>query len=188
MTDTKSDSMELVLRVEGQVTESNFTDYKEQILARIDQVNLKPVTDEELATAEQTVKLFSKAEKTIDEAREKAMAETADIRDLFATMTDVADKLRDTRLALSKEVKTAKEKRKQKIIHSGAQEVQEYINKQYTDFNFLPNGIFHVVDAEFLAAVKGKKKLETIQAAVDARVVDLEKKIDETVELCRVNS
>ncbi len=187
-TATAINTMDLVLRVEGKVTESNFHEYKEMILAQVDQVNLDPKTDEEFAEAEETIKRFAEAEKALDEAREKALAETADIRDIFEAMTEVADRLREVRLELNRKVKAAKEERKAKAVADAVARVEDYIRDLYEKYPFIPIGTFHVVPAMISGAGKGKKKAETYIAAIERRADEICKEFDELAELCNVNN
>jgi len=181
-------NMQLVVRVSGKVTESNFGEYKENILALAGQVNLDPKTDEEFAEAEETIKAFSEAEKAIDDARERAMNETVEIREMFAAMSEVADKLRDIRLDLAKKVKEEKERKKSEALSKGIELVEAHINYLYEKYPFIKIGTFHVCQGDFLPAVKGKKKIETYQAAVDDTAEALIKKFDEVAEHCKKNS
>ena len=180
--------MDLVLHVDGKVTKTNFKEYKEEILARIDSINLKPEGDDELAEAKKTIKVLAGAEKDIDKAREKALDDTAEIRDLFVSMTEVADRLRETRLALDKVVKKAENDRKKSILNAGVKVVEQHIKGILAEQEYIPIGFFHVCEGDFLPAVKGKRKIDTYQKAVDDTANALCEKITQMAALCKVNA
>lgn len=161
--------MELILNINGEVEASNFSEYKTLWLEKLEGVDLAPQTDEEYADAEVFAKSCKAAEDAIKDARERATAEVQDISLLFQEMEEVSVKLRDVRLALNKEVKAEKERKKSEVIADAVSEIDGYItNGVERRHGAYLNGFFRVDHDGFSAAVKGKRSIERIKEAVGA--------------------
>jgi len=160
--------MELIIRMSGQVVESNFDDWKTGLLAEIDAANRELVTDDDFAWADLTVKQFKDAEKAIKQAKDDALAQTADIAAMFSAVDEIAGQLAKTRLALEKQVKIEKERRKAQLIDEAKDEILRQIMAG-TPFktHFTSNDID--IDRVLLTqAIAGKKTLEGAKKALDA--------------------
>lgn len=164
---------ELIVSITGEITESNFPDYKDKMLKIVGDINTDLKSDEDFSAAESTVKTLGEAEKAIDAAREKAMANTADIAKLFESMTEVSNKLRETRLDLSRQIKIKKADIKKNIIAAGIKE----INKRLAETEAHPAARqgFIINNDDFDQATKGKRTAETMQKAIDTRIEQLVK-------------
>ena len=99
---------DLIIRLTGEISESNFDAFKEEALAVIKAADKPLITDVDFFDAEQTVKSCKAAESAIKEAKEEALNQTVDIRILFSAMDEISSALRDTRLSLNKKVKKEK--------------------------------------------------------------------------------
>lgn len=179
--------MDLVLRVTGEVLESNFQEYKEMILASLDQVNLNPETDEEFAEAEEKIKKMAQVEKAIEEAKKKALAETADIRELFEAMTEISGKLREVRLELGRKVKQAKERKKDEVVQRALSRLHERTSAVLREHRFIPPGTMTFDRKVLEQAGKGKRKLETFTIAVEKKLNELLETVELTTQVCVEN-
>jgi predicted phage-related endonuclease len=108
--------MELIVRLTGAVQESNFKEYKDEMLAVIGGINTDLQTDEDFAIAEEATKTCKQAEEAIADAKKAALDQTKSIRELYEAMDEVSNKLRETRLDLSKKVKTRKDEIRAQIV------------------------------------------------------------------------
>ena len=160
--------MDLIVKLSGEITETNFEQYKDEVLRKIDEVNTDLKTDEDFVIAEESVKSCKAAEVAIDEAREAALDQTKDIRELFEMMTEVSQKLQDTRLDLTKKIKTRKEELKEETIKDGINTLKEKI-KEYKADPFAVTS-FPINDAAIRHLVKGKRKLDSMKKAVKKEV------------------
>ena len=160
--------MDLIVKLTGSITESNFPEYKDELLQKISEINTDLQTDDDFFIAEESVKSCKAAEDAIDAAREAALDQTKDIRELFEAMTEVSEKLRDTRLDLSRKIKTRKEELKNEAIKNGVNTLKEKIKECNAD-PFATTRF--VVDSDvFRNLVKGKRKLDSIKKAISKEV------------------
>ncbi len=155
---------ELIVRISGEITSSNFADYKTKMLDIVENINTDLKSSEDFSAAESTIKTLDKAEKAIDAAREKAILEVKDINALFVAMTDVSTVLRDTRLDLTKQVKT----KKASIKTDAIKEARKELVSKMAEIDAPPFAVqnFDVADSIFADAVKGKRTIETISKAL----------------------
>lgn len=157
--------MELIVQISGEIQKSNFSEYKNKMLAVIDDINTDLQTDEDFAAAEITVRHCKEAEKAIDAAREQAMENTADIAELFKSMTEVSNKLQETRLSLSKQIKSKKEEVKGKVVADGIKSLAD----KMAEIDAHPAALqgFIINNDDFTKAVKGKRTVDSMWKAVD---------------------
>ncbi len=170
---------ELIVKISGEITSSNFTDYKTKMMGIVDNINTDLKSSEDFSAAESTIKTLDKAEKAIDAAREKAILEVKDINALFVAMTDVSTVLRDTRLDLTKQVKTKKASIKTDAIMEAKAELSSKMAEIDAPVFALQN--FDVEDHLFADAVKGKRTIETINKALKTLIYQ---KLDGFVLFC----
>ncbi len=153
---------ELIISLTGSVTKNNLPEFKDEALAMIKAADIPLVSDADFLQAEQTIKDCKGAEDAIDLAKHNALRDTADIAALFESLDEVSNELRNTRLSLSKQVKSEKESRKTEIIDSRCEELERIITK-----TGLPYSIIHVERSVFIDAIKGKRSLEKMEEALD---------------------
>lgn len=156
---------ELVVKVTGQVTESNFDEYKQQLIAQIQSANKELETDEDFVEAESNVKLFKAAEDSIVEAKAAALEQAADIQKLFADLDEVSEEARQARLSLNRQITAQKEKIKSDLVESAELEMRALISELKGDFKIVNPLVF--VRSDFEAAIKGKKKIDSMREAID---------------------
>lgn len=166
---------QVILKVSGQVTESNFPEYRDEILAKIAGIKTDLVTDDDFAEAKKTVKICKDAETHLDVALQQAISEAAEIDELFNSVKTVIGTLRNTRLDLSKKVKTEEQKRRAEIIQGGKQTVKDFMSDQVP--------VIRNMDVDYLfidSAAKGKRGIAGVSTAVDEAVLKLLDGIKET--------
>jgi len=161
----KPDSLPaLHIAVEGAVTTSNLPAFKEQALAMIASVKTDLKTDKDFADAAELVKAFKAGEDELESAKKRALSQTASIEELFRTVDDVKEKMRSKRLELNRRVTDEKEQRKTELLINAKEQLQSFI----CDIDVkqcLPG-----YDADFAGAIKGKKKIDAMQSALDDRL------------------
>lgn len=153
----------LSIQMTGGVQASNLPDFKAKALAMIDSIKTELVTDKDFADAESTVKFLQKGEKQLEESKQRALEQTASIAELFDTIDELRETMRQKRLYLNKLVKAEKENRRLDIQ-----------NKAYIAFDaFLAKLECPIVPThslDIVGAMKGKKTISTLQAAADDEV------------------
>ena len=153
---------DLVIKINGAVESTNILTFKADVMAMVEKSDFPLVSDQDFADAEKTVKNFKQLEDAIKAAREKALSDTADIANLFSELDEISNVLRTVRLSRDKEVKKEKASRKAKIVDARFNALEDVISK-----SGLPYGVFMAERQSFVSAIKGKKKLEAMEDALD---------------------
>ena len=155
-----------VLRIEvtGQVTASNLSEFKEHALAVFAGINRNLVTDQDFADAEQTVKWCGNVEERLQAAKQHALSQTASIDELFRAIDDISAEARRVRLELDKLVKARKEAIRAEIVAAGQKSLQEHVAALNARIG---RPLMPAVHADFAAAIKGKRTIDSLRGAVD---------------------
>lgn len=178
---------DLVIKISGEIVESNFDGWKEAALAKIDEAASRElVTDEDFAWAEGMVKECESLEKAIKKAKEDAINQTADIRALFAAMDAVDERLSNFRLAKGKQIRIKKEQLKNDVLNSAIDEVKKAINEAVSGSIFAPSDI-EINRTVITAATANKKSIDGMKKSVRVVVNAEIQRICESVDLAREN-
>ena len=162
--DTPEDLPALLIQVEGAVKSTNLDLYKTTALRFIESINTDLQTDQDFADAESMVKFCKKSETELDSAKKHALAQTKSIDELFRTVDQLREKLRDKRLKLEKSVKVRKDEIRANLRTQSIEALSKYVGElnEKLEGNLIPD-----VTPDFGAAMKGKKTVESLQSAVD---------------------
>jgi hypothetical protein len=153
----------LSVQLNGAVTASNLPDFKAQAQAIIDGIKTQLVSDKDFADAESTVKFLDKGEKQLESAKQAALSQTASIAEVFATIDELRETMRQKRLYLNKLVKAEKENRRIEIRRNAASAFDKFL----ASLNCLIEPS-HSLD--ITGAMKGKKTIATLLSAADDEV------------------
>lgn len=154
----------LRIEVTGQVTASNLADFKAHALAVFAGINRNLVTDQDFADAEQTVKWCGNVEERLQAAKQHALSQTASIDELFRAIDDISAEARRARLELDKLVKARKEAIRAEIVAAGQKSLQEHVAALNARIG---RPLMPAVHADFAAAIKGKRTIDSLRGAVD---------------------
>lgn len=179
---------QLVVEIEGKVNSSNLAVYKEGALELIAGINTDLKTDQDFADADKMTKFCAKAEKNIKSVKEKAMQGAASINDLFESLDDIQEAMRQKRLELEKLVKNRKEEIKRDEIEKELCKVEEYTANLEKDLDYSLG--FNAQDFRIAAntAIKGKRNIDSITAAISATGADIKGSIKATYDRVKANS
>ena len=153
----------LMVEISGSVTASNLAEWKDIVTARIAGINTDLQTDQDFADADQMVKFLDDGEKRIDLVKSQAQANAADIDRVFRALDEIKASMRAKRLELDKLVAKRKESIKIEIMQFGKDEIAKHItglNKRLATVQMPP------IAADFAAAIKSKRNLESMRGAV----------------------
>ncbi|MDW0360868.1 YqaJ viral recombinase family protein [Halomonas venusta] len=153
----------LSIQMTGGVQASNLPDFKAKAMAMIDGIKTQLVTDKDFADAESTVKFLQKGEKQLEESKQRALEQTASIAELFDTIDELRETMRQKRLHLDKLVKAEKNNRRVEIERKAKEAFDAFLAN--LDCPLKPA---HSLD--IAGAMKGKKTIATLQAAADDEV------------------
>jgi putative phage-type endonuclease len=168
-----SDLPALAIEITGSVIASNLKEWKGIVTERIASINTDLQTDQDFADADKMVKFLGDGEKRIDLVKEQAQAKAADIDAVFRALDEIKASMKHKRLELDKLVTLRKEVIKTEIIQSGKDELAAHIdglNQRLVKVQL------HPIHADFAAAIKGKRNLESMRGAVSDLVA--QKKIE----------
>ncbi|MBM62180.1 MAG: Heme peroxidase [Acidobacteria bacterium] len=153
----------LSIQMTGGVQASNLPDFKAKALAMIDGIKTQLVTDKDFADADSTVKWLQKGEKQLEESKQRALEQTASIAELFDTIDELRETMRQKRLHLDKLVKAEKNNRRVEIERKAKDGFMDWLTEQ--DCPIVPD-----VNLDIAGAMKGKKTIAPLQAAADDEV------------------
>ncbi|MBY6109109.1 YqaJ viral recombinase family protein [Halomonas sp. DP1Y21-3] len=154
-----------VLKIDltGMVKASNLPQFKARAMAMIKGIKTTLTTDQDFADASETVKFLQKGEKQLEASKQAALEQTASIAELFSTIDELRETMRQKRLHLDKLVKAEKENRRLEIQQKAHQAFDDFLAK--LDCPVEPQHSLNVA-----GAMKGKKTIATLQSAADDEV------------------
>jgi len=171
---------DLQISIKGEITSSNFEEWKNTILQRIDATSTELVTDEDFASADGTVKSYKLIEKRLDEVKQSALDQSKDITDLFDAIDSVKSRVRDVRLTLYRQVNQKKKEIRLDLIAAAISKVRSCIKEKTGVFPLLDHSDL-LRDWDYESAIKGKSSLHRAKAALDQLVQGKSKDIESRV-------
>ena len=174
----------LMVEITGSVTASNLAQWKEIVTERIDGINTDLQTDTDFANADAMVKFLDDGEKRIDLVKSQAQANAADIDRVFRALDEIKASMRAKRLELDKLVTKRKESIKIEIMQAGKDQLAAHIaglNKRLAKVQMPP------IAADFAAAIKGKRNLESMRGAVADLVAAKKIESNEIADRIQIN-
>lgn len=161
----------LLVEISGEVRNTNLPEFESQALAFIGSINTELSTDQDFADAEKAIKFCDRTEKELKSVKERALAQTASIEELFKTIDRISAETRKKRLDLNKLVQAKKEQIRLDI----AQAARNALSALTADIERTIEGKFNeqypvtlpAIQVDFVAAMKGKKTIISLQSAVD---------------------
>lgn len=149
--------MELVIKATGQLQESNLEEFSVSVKGRIDQIKTDLVTDQDFADAKKMVKICEATEKKVKQAQQDTVAQIGDVQAVIATLADLCEDVRQTRLKLSKQIKTETDTRKAEVRADGVKKIDAIFAG--SPFNYDPT-----MDVQSICS--GKKTLASMEKAI----------------------
>ena len=172
---------ELIIRLTGEIKNSNFDDWKTELIAQIHSIKKELVTDDDFVTASAQVKSLKTAEKSLVNAKQSAIEQASEIQQLFSAIDEISEEARQARLSLERQIKKRKAEIKSEIIEYGVNLVSEFIENQNDDFKSIDHKTY--LDRQrFEQAIRGKASTKGMNKAVNALFEEIKKEI-----LCRIN-
>lgn len=178
----------LRIEVEGRVLATNLQQYRDHALAVFEAINTDLQTDQDFADAESAVKWCKEVEDRLAAAKSAALAQTADIDELFRAIDDISESARQKRLSLDKLVKARKEARRAEI----QQQAVDALNEHYRTIQAgLTHGVTLAASFTFRAAVgeamKGKRTIQSLMDAAHQALTDAKLQANAEADRVRAN-
>lgn len=166
-TETQTETNALVLDITSQITNSNFDEWKTDLLALIQSANIELKTPEQFALAKTQVAELKQKEKDLEAARMNAMEKATEVMGLFRAIEEISGTARETRLALDKQIKAQKETVRRNMIDEALAELRDQLAGLHVIFlHNESDAILKTAHAHMEDAVKGKRSEETESLAV----------------------
>jgi len=176
---------DLIIKLKGEITDTNFDEWKNDLLARLKNVNTELASDDDFANAESDVKIIKAGEVTLKNAKASALEQADEIQKLFAAIDEVSSEARDARLALERQIKKRKAEIKDEIVESGLDAVKAYIEEQSTELQSVKNSWLD--RSAFEEEIKGKRTTTSMQKAVTGLQVKIKNEIAQREESINAN-
>ena len=109
---------DLTITLTGEVRESNFDEWKDDLVGRIRAVDVDLAADDDFAAANDSIRQFRDAEQTLKAAKQAALEQAADINRLFDAVDAVAEETRQARLALERKIRARREEMKRQALQA----------------------------------------------------------------------
>lgn len=177
----------LVIKLNGEIEQSNFDDWKTDLTDRLKAVKTELVSDGDFADASGHVKAFKKAEKSLKTAKASAIKQAADINQLFDAIDTVSKETRKVRLQLERQIKARKATIKEDAIKAAAAKVEAIFKSQSDDFQLLDANEF-TDPAIYTEAVKGSRGKSGMQKALDTVCKQMEETIAARAKTVKLNA
>jgi predicted phage-related endonuclease len=158
----------LSIQVSGSIAlKSNLDIFGERLKSFVDGIDKNPSDDQAFADAEAAIKVLEKAQEALEAAESSALAQTASIDDMRTAVKMYCDLARTNRLMLEKIVKARKETIRAEMIQAAKIQCNQHIAtlNQRIGNNYMP-----IINADFAAAIKGKKTIESLKNAIDTEL------------------
>ena len=152
------------MRVEGKLVACNLEKYKPAALAYIAAINTELATDQDFADADADARFCRDSADKLELAIEQAMAQMGDINAAINTVREIAAAFDAKGLALEKLVKARKEDIKLAEVKRGQKALAEHIAALNAA---MPADYMPTVPADFGAAVKNKRTVDSLRSAVN---------------------
>lgn len=162
--DTPVLTTDLVISVEGKIVESNFLEYKTELIEMIRGLNAELTTDTDFQIAAENVKGLKLAEEALADTKAKALAQAEEVQRLFTEIDEVSEEARQARLGLERQIK----KRREQLVESFKEDAIASIDCANSQ----------VYRARIAEAMKGKRTMETLEAAARHEAGVIQSEID----------
>lgn len=177
----------LSIKLTGEIQNSNFEEWKSDLVEQLKQVDTELSTDSDFVAATKHAKSFKAAEKALKKAKESALSQAADINALFEAIDSVAAQTREVRLTLERQIKERKKQIKQEYLEKGEQGVRDLLDQQSADFKLVDQSAFLDEDL-FEDAIKGKASTKGLQKGIATALSGIEQQITAKAVLVKANA
>lgn len=159
----------LFAHVKGEVSSTNFPEFKAAALAYVAGINEKLDTDLDFGQAENDVRFCEETEKKIEMLKTQILEQAADVNTLITGLTDIGESFRTKRLALDKKTKTRKVERKVEIAAKAQKSLDEHVALLNTG---LAKPWLQTQRGNWDEAMKRKQSIAGLQEGVDVELAE----------------
>ncbi len=148
---------------------SNLPEFGIALKAFIADIPTAPSTDNDFATCEAACKALKKAEDALEQAESYSLAQMTDVEAMRRAVADLRSLARSARLASEKMVAARKESIRLEIVQAGRIALLEHVAALDVRLGgkYMP-----IIGADFAAAIKGKRTIESLHDAVNTTLAN----------------
>jgi len=173
----------LNIEIHGGIKTSNVDLFKTSSIEFIKKINTDLKTDEDFATAEETVKFLKTTRDKIKLVKQQAISQTVDIETLFNTLDWLDSQFQSNHSTLQKLVKAEKENKKNELCNKAKEILTEFIR----DTNQRLKRPCIAIDVNFREVIKGKRTISSIQNEIDSALAESKIKVKRRETIIQVN-
>lgn len=154
---------------EGRIIQNNFKEFESAVEGILGRIKKDLQTDEDFAQAEKIVKACKGAEGELARVQKDILSQAGDVNDLIDKISDFGSRFKKTRNELERQIKSAKEGRKNQILTEHYNDLLAFIdncNKVIYPY-YLP---FEITAKDIAEAGFSKKTLPTFEKAITLEV------------------
>lgn len=172
-----------VIELAGQVTTNTLPSFKEHVQRMLEAIPSSLETDQQFADAKLAVKALEEGEKKLKAAKEAALSRTADIEEVFRTLGDVSEMMRQKRLALKSQIQANEDEAKRRMACDAACKFASYTASLNQEIGYdLPH-----LAADFAKPMKNKKTMASRQSAINDELAKFKIEADKWARIMRAN-
>ena len=175
----------LVVELEGRVVSTNLARFMGAADALVCSIKTDLQSDQDFADAEATVKFCKQAEDRLDLVKKQALAQTADIEEIFRVMDGLKEKLRSTRLQLDKQIKARKDAIRAELVAQFHRQLVAHVHTLNAD-GAVPWLIYPPIGV-LGDAIKGLKSIASCRNALEAKCSELRAELSRTADRLAFN-
>lgn len=178
-------NQELIVKIKGEVVESNLDYYKVEVMKFIASINSDLKTDEDFVQAEADIKDLKGKEGAINEKLDEAMKQAEEINLLMTGGGELRESVRQKRLELEKLVKVEKQHRKSELVkeyYNSARDHYKTVMESSDDFKTAKPTIGNANEFDFEASIKGLKTFDSMQNRLTEHLESVTGAIDTEAE------
>lgn len=174
----------LFVQAKGEITGTNMPEFKAQITALLDGLNMKPTTDQEFADSKAMAKDLRECAKKTKALKDDMLAQTVSIGEVAKEIDYLAGLTNAAALALEKAVTAEEENRKVRLITRGQKALADHIAALNARLgkNYTP-----AIPVDFAGAIKGKRNLDSMENGIDTELARAKIASSEIADKIQIN-
>jgi hypothetical protein len=145
-----------------------MTQYKASVLERVASINTDLKTDQDFMGATALVKFFKDAEVEVQVGKKIALAQTADIDELFRTVDELVSAVSKKRIELEKIIQLRKTQARDELKSKADSALAAHVAQ--VDATLGGVVVLPTIAADFAEAIKGKRNLDSMNNAITAEL------------------
>ncbi|MGO0305930.1 YqaJ viral recombinase family protein [Endozoicomonas acroporae] len=159
------------INISGQVNQSNLPALEEQISNTVKAIKSELVSDQDFADAETAVAFLNDTEDKLKAGKAMALSQVPDIASLFDTIDRLQKQIKSKRTSLKNQITNNKKHLKDSMVLAAITALEE--DRQAINKTLHPAFVPQVAAAaDFQEVIKGKKKTEKMQSAINDRLAE----------------